>query len=75
MFNKRSITTTILFAVILSRQAYAVELELICEEKSDRAILYRKFSPTLGIDIYAIDPEELTVKQLAGELLDNQSCQ
>lgn len=57
-----------LFTMAMPLYAAAAEIKLICEDKSDSAILFRRNSPTLGIDIFAVNSEKQTVKQLAGEL-------
>ena len=59
---------SLLLTAVLPLQVLGAEIKIICEDKSDSAIFFRKNSASLGVDIFAIDPERQTIKQLTGEL-------
>lgn len=53
---------------LLSGPVIGAELKLICEDKSESAVMFRKQAPALGVDIYAVDSAARTVRQIEGEL-------
>jgi hypothetical protein len=48
--------------------AFTAEIKLVCEDKSEAAAWFRKESPSLAVDIFAVDTTAQSVRQLAGEL-------
>lgn len=66
----KQLQPAVLVIMLATTVAQGAEVQLICEDKSETAALFRKRAPTLGIDVYAFDSVARTVKQLDGELKD-----
>ena len=60
-------TAVVVFCVV-SSPAFAAEVKLICEDKTEATAWYRKDLPARAPDIYAADNAAQSIRQLQGEL-------